>query len=189
MVDRGQAYTLEGVLAAILVVTATVYGLQAIDTRAWEDETQADTQALQSRASDVLSLAGNSGALRDAVTCYQQGRTINGDRAEPRSTFENMLNTSFDSQANQYNLYFSYYNGTDTEERLVSGNPEGSNTRAPSTAATASTTVTLTDSTNRTTGDRCGEIPVTVSDDPSFYIEENADSSLYNVVEVRLVVW
>jgi len=189
MVGRGQAYTLEGVLAAILVVTATVYGLQAIDTRAWEDETQADTQALQSRASDVLSLAGNSGALRDAVTCYQQGRTINGDRAEPRSTFENMLNTSFDSQANQYNLYFSYYNGTDTEERLVSGNPEGSNTRAPSTAATASTTVTLTDSTNRTTGDRCGEIPVTVSDDPSFYIEENADSSLYNVVEVRLVVW
>ncbi|WP_262178448.1 DUF7288 family protein [Haloarcula laminariae] len=191
MVSRGQAYTLEGVLAAILVVTATVYGLGAIDTRAWEDETRAETQQLQQRASDVLSIAGESGALEAAVRCYGPGRDITGDRF-PQAPFESILNTTFDSQANQYNLYFSYWNNeSDTREtRLASETSGEADRRPPSSAAIASTSVTLTDSMNRTTGPQCNPIGLSIKRDSAFYIEDaNPSGPLYNVVEVRLVVW
>ena len=192
MVGRGQAYTLEGVLAAILVVTATVYGLEVIDTRAWEDETQGETQQLAYQASDVLSIASESGALRDAVLCYREGRPIDGNRERTLTEFERMLNHTFDSQAQQYNLYFSYWNTSDQREtRLVSEGSEGSNDGPPTSTADASTTVTITDDTRRRIGDECGPIPLTVKDDQEFYISEDVapDSPLYNIVEVRLVVW
>ncbi|PSP62240.1 hypothetical protein BRC76_04820 [Halobacteriales archaeon QH_8_67_36] len=193
MVGRGQAYTLEGVLAAILVVTATVYGLGAIDTRAWEDETQSETEQLAYQASDVLSIASESGALRDVVLCYREGRPIDGDRERTLAEFERMLNHTFDSQAQQYNLYFSYWNTSDQREtRLVSEESQGSNDRPPTSAVDASATVTITDNTSRRIGDECSSIPLTVKEDQnSFYISEDVspDSPLYNIVEVRLVVW
>jgi hypothetical protein len=193
MVGRGQAYTLEGVLAAILVVTATVYGLGAIDTRAWEDETQSETEQLAYQANDVLSIASESGALRDVVLCYREGRPIDGDRERTLAEFERMLNHTFDSQAQQYNLYFSYWNTSDRREtRLVSEESQGSNDRPPTSAVDASATVTITDNTSRRIGDECSSIPLTVKEDQnSFYISEDVspDSPLYNIVEVRLVVW
>ena len=193
MVARGQAYTLEGVLAAILVVTATVYGLGAIDTRAWEDETRSETTQLEYRASDVLSIASDSGALRDAVLCYRDGRPIDGDRDRTLATFEQMLNLTFDSQAQQYNLYFSYWNTNEQRETiLVSDESGNSDERAPTSAADASTTVTITDNMNRRIDDDCSPIPVTVKEDQNnFYISKDVapNSSLYNIVEVRLVVW
>jgi len=193
MVGRGQAYTLEGVLAAILVVTATVYGLGAIDTRAWEDETQSETEQLAYQANDVLSIASESGALRDVVLCYREGRPIDGDRERTLAEFERMLNHTFDSQAQQYNLYFSYWNTSDQREtRLVSEESQGSNDRPPTSAVDASATVTITDNTSRRIGDECSSIPLTVKEDQnSFYISEDVspDSPLYNIVEVRLVVW
>lgn len=199
--DRGQAYTLEGVLAAILVVTATVYGLQSIDTRAWEDETQTDIQQLSYRASDVLRLAGavdsdpqaltnESSALRDVVLCYREGRPIDGNRNRTLAEFERMLNRTFDSQADQYRLTFSYSNGTGRESRVVSAESNGGTRRPPTTAAIASTTVTVTDNMSRRRGNSCDPIPVTVAEDNSLYLPDAApDSDLYNIVEVRLAVW
>jgi hypothetical protein len=201
MVTRGQAYTLEGVLGAILVVTATVYGLQAIDTRAWEDETQTDTQQLEYRASDVLTLAGTlhsdsaaltneSSALRDAVLCYRPGRPINGGRDRTLAEFEQMLNTTFDSQATQYQLRFSYSNGSSRISEVVSEESGDGDNRPSATAAVASTTVTVSDNMSRRRGPGCNPIPVTVAEDDSLYMPDAApDSPLYNVVEVRLTVW
>lgn len=189
MVSRGQAYTLEGVLAAILVVTATVYGLQSIDTRAWEDETDSDVQQLQYRASDVLTLAGESGALRDAVVCYRKGRPIDGNRDRSLSEFERMLNTTFDSQADQYQLTFSYWDGDTRRSTVVSQKTDNADKRPPAAAAVASTTVTVTDDTRRR-DDSCDPIPPTVKEtEKSFYMDDVASSSLFNIVEVRLAVW
>ncbi|WP_324662765.1 DUF7288 family protein [Haloarcula sediminis] len=190
--DRGQAYTLEGVLAAILVVTATVYGLGAIDTRAWEDETRSETRQLKYQASDVLSIAGESGALRDAVMCYREGRPIDGNQDRTLAEFEQILNLTFDSQAQQYALNFSYWNTTNQREtQLVSDRSQSSNDQPPASAVAASTTVTITDNTSRRIGDECNPIPLTVKQDGEFYISKDVDPSgpLYNVVEVRLVVW
>jgi len=191
MVNRGQAYTLEGVLAAILVVTATVYGLQAIDTRAWEDNTSEETQQLENRASDVLTLASESGALRNATVCYRPGQTIDVGGNQAGSEFEQMLNITFDNQVNEYNLYFSYWNDSDAREsRLVSQRPESGDIGPPTSAAAASTTVTLTDTMKRT-NDNCDPIPPTIKEtEDSFYMSDAApDSALFNIVEVRLVVW
>jgi len=188
--DRGQAYTLEGVLAAILVITATVYGLQAIDTRAWEDETRAETQQLQYRASDVLTVAGESGALLDAVLCYRDGRPIDGQReAAERSTFGDILNTTFDTQADQYQLSFSYLDGGSRETQVVSPNPDSADTRPPTSAVSASTMVTITDNTSVRDGN-CNPIDgLNVSEVDSSYLDDASDTALYNIVEVRLTVW
>jgi len=123
------------------------------------------------------------------VLCYRDGRPIDGNRDRTLADFEQMLNHTFDSQANQYNLYFSYWNTSDKREtRLVS---QESDTQPPSTAAVATTSITITDDMNRHIGDECEPIPVTVTEDDDFYINRDVDSesALYNVVEVRLVAW
>ena len=189
--DRGQAYTLEGVLGAILVVTAVVYGLQAIDTRAWQSQTAQETQQIQYRASDMLTVAGESGALREATLCYRESRRISGGDSPPqRSEFEDMLNQTFDSQGDQYNLYFSWNGTDDRETTIVSSLTQESADRAPASVATASTTVTLTDDMQRRIGDDCNANGPEIQDASDFYIEDvNGPSTVYNVVEVRLVVW
>ena len=197
--DRGQAYTLEGVLAAILVVTATLYGLQAIDTRAFQDETSSEIQQLKYRANDVLTLGAESGALRDAVVCYRENRPIDGDRDATLTEFEGMLNRTFDSQARQYQLSFTYSDGSSRVTEVVSRDADNADRQAPPTAAVATTTVTITDDTQVRTGDDCSPIPVTVSeavknpDDPDTLYLPDAnpapDANLYNIVGVRLIVW
>lgn len=188
---RGQAYTLEGVLAAILIVTAMVYGIQAIDTRAWQDSTQQETQQLAYRASDLLTVAGETGALRNATLCYRDGRRLNGNRGDSGSEFESMLNTTFDSQADQYNIEFRFWNESDrTETVLVSETSDQAVNQPSDSAAVASTTVTLTDQMHRRTGSGCNSIPVDIQNDTSFYAPDvNESSALYNIVEVRLLVW
>jgi len=188
---RGQAYTLEGVLGAILVITAVVYGLQAIDTRAWQTQTDQNTQQLQNRASDLLTVAGESGALRDATLCYRDSRQISGnDPPDQRSAFEHMLNQTFDSQGDQYNLYFSWWDNGERETTIASSLTADSADRAPLSAATASTTVTLTDDMRRQIGDDCSASGPEISEIDTFYIPNNNEAStVYNVVEVRLVVW
>jgi len=97
---RGQAYTLEGVLAAIVVVTATVYGLSAVDTGPFQTGAQQRTAALETRASDTLSLAAETGALHNATACYSVGTpTLNGNQTGSSTEFEMMLNHTFDRQA------------------------------------------------------------------------------------------
>lgn len=189
--DRGQAYTLEGVLGAILVVTAVVYGLQAIDTRAWQAQTDQNTQQLQNRAGDLLTVAGESRALREATLCYRDSRRISGsDSPRQRGAFEDMLNQTFDSQGDQYNLYFSWWNRTDERETTIASSLTADNAdRAALSVATASTTVTLTDDMRQRIGDDCSSTGPKIENSDGFYIQKNVSSTVYNVVEVRLVVW
>lgn len=189
--DRGQAYTLEGVLGAILVVTAVVYGLQAIDTRAWQSQTDQNTQQLQNRAGDLLTVAGESGALREATLCYRDSRRISGsDSPNQRGAFEDMLNQTFDSRGDQYNLYFSWWNRTDERETTIASSLTADNAdRAALSVATASTTVTLTDDMRQRIGNDCSSRGPKIENSDGFYIQKNVESTVYNVVEVRLVVW
>ncbi|WP_135304528.1 DUF7288 family protein [Haloarcula amylovorans] len=196
--DRGQAYTLEGVLAAILIVSATVYGLQAIDTRAWEDGTRQETRQLSQRANDLLTVASETGALRNATLCYSAGKTrLNGKQETKPARFERMLNQTFDAQGDQYNLYFSYWNVTsdERETQIVSERSEETLNRPPASATVATTTVTLTDTMairiNGPGPDGCTETGPSLEEDISTYYLQDVDeqAELYNVVEVRLTVW
>ncbi|MDS0223311.1 hypothetical protein NDI54_18370 [Haloarcula sp. S1AR25-5A] len=189
---RGQAYTLEGVLAAIVVVTATVYGLSAVDTGPFQTGTQQRTAELETRASDTLSLAAETGALHTATACYSVGTsTLNGNRTGSSTEFESMLNRTFDNQGDQYNLYFSYWDSDSDARRttLVSqGSPENVAER-PADAAVATETVTLTDDMPARIGDCSATGPSLSAVDEYFAPDAKPDSVVYNVVEVRLVVW
>ena len=70
MRDRGQAYTIQGVIGAILVASALVFGLQAVDISPWtEDGSEAQTEALRVQTQDLLAAASDRDALRTAATC------------------------------------------------------------------------------------------------------------------------
>ncbi|WP_324756851.1 DUF7288 family protein [Haloarcula sp. GH36] len=195
---RGQAYTLEGVLAAILVISATVFGITSIDTRAWEDGTREETRRLEARADDLLTVSKNTGALENAVLCYNSGRSrINGNNSSNPAEFEEMLNLTFDSRGNQYNIYFNYLNETGEERvtELVSENTPASANRPSTGAATVTRTVAITDdmrvrTNNASESNACGNEGPSVESISSFYIPDADDrTQLYNLVEVRLIVW
>jgi hypothetical protein len=187
---RGQAYTLEGVLAAIVVVTATVYGLSAVDTGPFQTGAQQRTAALDTRASDTLSLAAETGALRNATACYSVGTpTLNGNQTGSSTKFETMLNRTFDRQGDQYNLYLSYWD-SDTRQTALASQEAGENVaERPADAAVATETVTLTDDMSARIGDCSGIGPSLSAVDEYFAPDAEPDSVVYNVVEVRLVVW
>jgi hypothetical protein len=189
---RGQAYTLEGVLAAIVVVTATVYGLSAVDTGPFQTGTQQRTAALETRASDTLSLAAETGALRNATACYSVGTpTLNGNQTGSATEFESMLNRTFDRQGTQYNLYLSYWDREADSQRTALASQEAGENVAdrPAAAAVATETVTLTDDLPARIGDCSGTGPPLSAVDGYFAPDAAPDSVVYNVVEVRLVVW
>ncbi|WP_284007786.1 DUF7288 family protein [Haloarcula pelagica] len=193
---RGQAYTLEGVLAAILVISATVFGITSIDTRAWEDGTREETRRLETRADDLLTVGKNTGALENAILCYNSGRTrINGNNSSRPAEFERMLNLTFDSRGEQYNIYFNYLNETGEQRvtELVSENSPASANRPSTGAAVATRTVALTDNMSVRTNspsNACGNAGPRVKSLSSFYIPDaDNNTRLYNLVEVRLIVW
>lgn len=189
---RGQAYTLEGVLAAIVVVTATVYGLSAVDTGPFQTGTEQRTAELDTRAADLLSLAAETGALQNATRCYSVGApTLNGNQTGSSTEFERMLNHTFDRQGDEYNLYLSYWDrdANDRETALVSQATNQNAADNPAGAAVATETVTLTDDMPTRIGDCSGTGPALSVVDDYFAPDARPDSIVYNVVEVRLVVW
>lgn len=208
--DRGQAYTLEGLVASIAILTALLYGLQVVDLGPWTSEATAQTTELETRAEDVLDLAANEGSLSRVVRCYSVGRQSFGGQdpgdLSKRTYLEQLLNQTFDEQNRDYNIYVSYWTDDGRERVTVSTNrSEGGNFVSPSdSAAVATRTVTLYDDQavlgNSPTKD-CGRTAVGPPRSGSltgfnsvprqqFYVDDIApNSQLYNVVEVRLVVW
>lgn len=189
---RGQAYTLEGVLAAIVVVTATVYGLAAVDTGPFQTGTEQRIAELETRASDTLSLAAETGALHNATRCYSVGTpTLNGNQTGSSTDFERMLNHTFDQQNTEYDLYLSYWDadsGTRKTEIASQATSRTANDR-PADVAVATETVTLTDDMPTRIGECITTGPELSVVDTYFAPDAEPDSVVYNVVEVRLVVW
>lgn len=195
MKDRAQAHTLEGVLGAILIVSAVTLGLQAVDTGPFTGGVDRQPDLLETQAEDVLALGHETGALGEVVRCYGQSKqVIDGDVSPTeQSAFERMLNQTFDRQGDNYELYFSYWNksGGRTEE-LVSSN-ESALSAAPQPSASAVTLqTTLYDDMPiqiAGAGADCETSGPAISRVDYFIPDVNEESVVYNVVEVRLVVW
>lgn len=207
---RSQAYTLEGVFAAVAVLTALVFGLQVVDVGPWTSDTAQQTSDVETRAEDLLDAADENGALDEAVRCYPLGKQVfdgsnitdsNGDVTASR--FEVMLNQTFDQQDYQYNIYFTYVSSNGTQDqRFVSSNRSAgdSGVIAPSdSAAVARRTITIFDGDYTMTTDRSGAAPRDcgkrgqqirrLGEGLLTYGDVATNSRLYNIVEVRLVVW
>lgn len=203
--SRGQAYTLEGMISAILVVTAVLVGLQVVDFGPWTSDTTQQTEDMEQRAEDMLDLAAENGTLSRVVRCtYGSADTFTGGQVDNGSTtFERMLNQTFDRHGHNYNIYFTYLTPSGERERVSVTSSESNPTSgviAPTdSAAVATKTIAIYDDDRTRIVDRtqnppqkCGAKGATVKDaGGAYFIEEDIDddSPLYNIVEVRVVVW
>lgn len=198
--DRGQAYTLESLIAALLLVTAVLFALQSVVITPTSAGTL-DRDVAQQRhqqASDALVTAANDDELSTMVRHWDCSNAAfaSDDRAGawasnlgytndtvPVAQFGETLDATF-GEGVRYNVELRYDDGSDQAQLPVvqQGTP-GSH------VVTASYTVTLTDDqlvTAQDEGDRT--LAECDADNPPIP-DVHGGSDVYNVVEVRLVVW
>jgi len=195
-VDRGQAYTLEGVISAVVILTALLLATTAVvitPTTAGTIDRETMAQ-LGTQTDDVLATAHERDALREAAlywdsqdgqsgwpTAYQPGDACPETIADEPLTLCLLLEETFTSRFYRYNVYLDYQTRgktTETEPLFVQGTP-GRN------AVTSTRSIALHDGMELTHGPG-GTLGGNAS---KFYAEDLDDPTLVNVVEVRVVVW
>lgn len=204
--ERGQAFTLEGVLGASFLVIALLIALQTTVITpttggAVDDETR---DQLRQKANDVLVITANN-ETRDLGWYVRywnpDSRTFHGARNPevgygtlgPPGALGEMLFSTFTESGRRYNLILRYRGNESPNDsgiqRIVYQGPPAEH------AVVATYTVTLFDSDTlagpKATDRQLHEYDTNASDnDDSFYpIPDVVNGPVYNVVEVRLVVW
>ena len=196
--SRGQAYSLEGIIAALIVAGAVLVGLQAVDTTPWTTNgNDRPGELQQAQAEDLLAAAADDGSLSRVVRCVSDtGMPYTNLAADPPlnlTDFGYMLNQTFAKRGFQYrvSLVHAHWNdSTDSRYRNVT-DLSGERTDPAGPAVTASRTVTLTDDMQVYRNlDGCRDSRGTLSSVSKFYADDvDSSSPVYNVVQVRLVVW
>jgi len=210
--DRGQAYTIEGIIGAIVVVSALVLGLQAVDIAPWtDDSTERQTESLRVQIQDVLDAANDRDALRTAATC------IDGDgtpRPHPavaaggaannteRAVFGTLLNRTLDENNQRYSVYLDYPNGTELNTTAITQDQDVTRSSVTVTRqiplfdsdpvlefdSDAGECVTVQSPSNPAESETLGERNRTAPD--TIYLDnQDDDSELYAVVKIRVVAW
>lgn len=203
--ERGQAFTLEGLVGSIIVLTAVVFALQSVViTPTTSGSVNPEVrQELQTEANDVLATVGQNETfgLQDYVLYWSQNTqrfsgSINqrvgyGSRTPPGS-FGNLLRTTFAQRGRTYNVRLRYLtnesNRTDSVPFIYRGEPSDD-------AVTATYRVTLYDNQTLTApGSPRVELwqydtDQTNNEDGYYPIPNAIDGPVYNIVEVRLTVW
>lgn len=204
--ERGQMYTLEGVIGALVVISAVVFAMQsAVLTPGSGGGLGPDERVeLRQQANDVLAIAADNDTFdlsRQVRYWSQSKRTFfgglnpqlgYGDR-QPPGALGVILNETFDTRARDYNIVIRYRSANRSNETLST--PVVYSGRPGDDAVVATQTVTLYD--NQTlTAPGTGNVELwqydqdpTDSDDGFYPIPDAMDGPIYNVVEVRLVVW
>jgi hypothetical protein len=196
MNDRGQAHTLEGVIAAILLLSSLTFTLQvtAVTPLSASTSSQHIENQQQSVAEGALAVAAENGHLKDAVLFWNttgqrfhdatRGYYVN---SPPSNEFGDTLSMAFGGRGLAYNVYVSYQTSTGNwvdQPMLYRGRPSDN-------AISASRTVTLyesdclVDDSSRTTSDCLDDSSVS----NGFYANDVSNSGVYNVVRVEVVVW
>lgn len=206
--SRGQAHTLEGIVGALVVLVAVFFALEAIiitptTSGAVDPGVRED---LRDQADDILAITAENETLglSELVRHWDQSdRTFAGESAvnprigygpnQPPGDFGEMLNETFTHRGRQYNVELRYQsaNVSDERERLrmvYRGEPsEG--------AVIASHRVTLYDNQSLTgpytENAELWQYGTDATDNEAGYypIPDAVDGPVYNVVEVRVIVW
>lgn len=204
--ERGQAYTLEGVIGALVILSAVLFAMQSLVLTPTSGGSVGPTERadLRQQANDVLVLAAQNDTfdLSQQVRYWSQSKRtffggLNprhgyGDRQLP-GAFGVMLNDTFGDTQRRYNVEIRYRpadptKGTLSTPVVYQGNPD-------SNAVVATHTVTLFDNQTLTSPGTAGielweyDTDATDSDDGFYPIPDAIDGPVYNVVEVRLAVW
>lgn len=195
--NRGQAYTLEGFIGAMVVLMAVLFALQsAVITPSTGGLADRSVQAqIQQETQDALVVAATAEEDEAGNLSYMV-RHWDGE-----GDFEGADDSTYDTDSSDWNEFklgailqqrfgegWSYnvelhpQNGDGkTHELVYQGNPSSS-------AVTASYTVTLYDDQN-VTGDEGSDETLSGIDEQTIDEIDDSDGPIYNVVEVRVIVW
>ncbi|MFC4437286.1 MULTISPECIES: DUF7288 family protein [Natrialbaceae] len=200
--DRGQAYTLEGFIGAMVVLMAVLLALQSVvimPTTSGTADRGVQNQ-LQQETKDALVVAAQDGDLSETIRNWDEdandgeGGFHNASQPGPdgertydvgsfanQSTLGEILESRFADKGRSYNVELVANDGGEfNATRLVY---QGS---APPDAFTASYTVTLYEDDILTAP---SDNPSTLENSSTYPVSNEGDDPLYNVVEVRVVVW
>ncbi|MCT9096279.1 hypothetical protein [Haloarchaeobius sp. HME9146] len=209
--QRAQAYTLEGFIGSVLVLAAVLFALQSVVIMpTTSGKVSRDVQEqLRVEADDILIISSQEESLSCQIRHWNGSTNENtfaggfderigyGPEPPPNITtcdadgtaFGEMLNQTFGEQGREYNIIVSYRHPSDptlspSERMVYRGVPTES-------AIAATYTVTLYDNqtlTGQGCQPDCPELWETNSSE--FPIRDAAPNSpVYNVVEVRIVIW
>lgn len=201
--ERGQAYVLEGVIAALVIAAALVLGMQVVDIAPWTGDESRALDDIGTQAEDVLEIAHDDGTLHEVARCIIPDDPQEGDPLADREAgdpgllapgvapdvgFEELLDDTLEGTV-QYAIELDYpgEDGTETASLTTREPPQRSSTAA-------SKRVTLFESDPILEGADCrpgAHVLEDVDDgDAQFYLENQVeDSELYGVVTIRVIVW
>lgn len=190
--DRGQAHTLEGIAAALLILSSVVFALQVTAVTPLTASTASQHVETQYRGASqgVLASAAADDLLRptllywDATNATFYDATIDGYYVEgPPTAFGTFLEDTYDEAGVAYNVDLTYVaaDGSLRQRELVHGGEPSD------TAVTATRTVALYDADRLRTRSH-GRSNETVSD-VAYFAPDAYDGHLYNVVVVEVTVW
>lgn len=203
--DRGQAFTLEAVVGGLLMLAAFLFALQSTvitptTTSAVDPEVRQD---LRQQAEDVMAIVqeNDSTDLSFYVRFWDPNRgtfagegvvnpTVGYGTNGPPGLFGNLLRGTFSDRSRSYNVEILYLakNRDAGREKLVLTN-QGTPTEG---AVVASRTVVLYDN-QSLTSPFVGATELweynTSGSRPTYPVPDAVDGPVYNVVEVRLIVW
>lgn len=199
MTDRGQAYSLEGVIGAIVIASALVLGLQAVSIEPWTGGGPDQGVDTRVQMEDTLDVLEDQNALRAGVLCLggenettPHPGVISADPAvDPVGT---VLNRTAATTA-EYNVYVAYPDDGDINETRI-----GPRLRPGDAAVTVTREVVLLDSEPVYEFNNDEDDPACVVDDQyddlgdvpdgDIYLDnQNEDGDVYAVVQVRVVAW
>lgn len=207
MTDRGQTFTLEAFVAAILLLAAVAFALQVVSVSS--NTAGAGGQEVRSQhaglAQGVLDEGADSGTLRTTLLYWNETEEqfYNADAEpveggfyisrSPDTTFGNSTAAMFDDRRVRYNvdLYFLNRTGDGLErerQRLVeSGTPSDDATRVVETVTLYDDTDLVDENESRT---NVTLEQVAADENSTFYAPDaNPDSRVYTVIRVEVVVW
>ncbi|MFA9425259.1 hypothetical protein [Natronorubrum sp. A-ect3] len=199
--DRGQAYTLEGFISAMIVLMAILLALQSVvitpTTGGLADRTAQSQVQQEAQDALVVAAAADDGDLSEMVRYWDENaeefhkaseddnvrgyyNASNQTELYDEFVLGEILSDRFTERGMSYNVELVYWNKSEDEyesEYLVY--------QGESEAVTASYMVTLFQDDELTGG------PGTVDENDDYPIPRatDDDSKVYNVVEVRVAVW
>jgi hypothetical protein len=192
--ERGQAHTLEAVVAGLLLLSSIIFALQmtAVTPLSASTSSQHIENQQRSVAQGALATAASQGALKESVLYWNDtGGQFHGTsdigyytNEPPNTTFGAILQQTFDDRSISYNVYIQYQKqsgGQASKPMIYRGRPSDN-------AVSASRSVTLMDDDPLIRADGTANHSVDVSS-ASTYPAQNVGTSVYNVVRVEVVAW
>ena len=188
---RGQAYTLEAVIASLLLVSSLVFALQvtAVTPLSASTSNQHIENQQRASASGVLTAAQEAGALKDAVLYwndsdsaeryYDAGQLGYYTNDYPPNKFGNITERAFDGRGLAVNVLIHYNESKEPSRMVYRGAPSDN-------AVSASRTVTIYNS-SELAGTSTTVENATSFDEVVPY--DGTGGTVYNVVRVEVTVW